>query len=221
MSGAADPAIRVRLARPDDAPFLAWAMLAAGRGHLERGWYDIALGLTEEGRLELLRRLVLTKTPSWWRYDRFLVAEADGRPAAALSGFGANEYEGSQAALGEAASGLGWGEQELAAVWSRGSYVFTCTMGSDAPEPEAWTIENVATAPDHRGRRLAGRLIEAALARGRRAGFRQAQISFLIGNEPAERAYTRAGFRLAAERRHPDFEAAVGAPGLKKFVQDL
>jgi translation initiation factor 4G len=220
MSGAAATAVKVRPARPDDAPFLAWAMLTAGRGHLQRGWYDIALGMTEKERLELLRRLVLTRTRSWWRYDRFLVAEADGRPAAALSGFGANEYEGSQAALGEAASELGWGEEDLAAVWTRGAYVFTCTLGAD-DEAEAWTIENVATAPDHRGRRLAGRLIEAALDRGRRAGFRQAQISFLIGNDPAERAYARAGFRPSGERRHPDFEAAVGAPGLKKFVQDL
>jgi translation initiation factor 4G len=194
-------------------------MLTAGRGHLDRGWYDIAFDLPEDACLEVLTRLVLTRTLSWWRYDRFWVAEADGRPAAALSGFDSTEYEGSEAALAEAGAEVGWGSAQLAAVWARGSYVFSCTMGSD--EGEMWTLENVATLPEHRGRGLAGQLIATALARGREAGFSQAQISFLIGNDPAEHAYAKAGFRLAEERRHRDFQAAVGAPGLKRFTQAL
>ena len=212
-------ASQVRAARAGDAGFLAWAMLAAGRGHLARGWYDIAFALDEPRCLELLERLALTETSSWWRYDRFWVAEADGRPAAALAAFGSRDYEGSEAALTEAGGALGWGKAELDAVWSRGGYVFSCTMdGSDA---ELWTVENVATGPDFRGRGLAGALIEAALDRGRAAGFPEAQISFFIGNESAERAYAKAGFALAEERRHPDFETAVGAPGLRRFVQAL
>jgi translation initiation factor 4G len=213
--------VRVRSARREDAGFLAWAMLTAGRGHLERGWYDIAFDLPEDESLDVLSRLVLTTQPSWWRYDRFLVAEADGRPAAALSGFGASEYEGSEAALEEAVADLGWSREDLAAVWARGSYVFSCTMSAEDDGTEAWTIENVATLADFRGHGLAGQLIYAALDRGRRAGFQQAQISFLIGNAPAERAYAKAGFALAEERRHPDFQAAVGAPGLRRFRQTL
>jgi translation initiation factor 4G len=210
--------VRVRSARREDAGFLAWAMLTAGRGHLERGWYDIAFDLPEDESLDVLSRLVLTSSASWWRYDRFLVAEVDGRPAAALSAFGASEYEGSEAALQEAVADLGWTGDDLAAVWARGSYVFSCTMSTGEDDAEAWTIENVATREAFRGRGLAVRLIEAALERGRQAGFGEAQISFLIGNAPAERAYAKAGFALAEERRHPDFEAAVGAPGLRRFT---
>ena len=207
----------VRQARAEDCGFLAWVMLAAGRGHRDLGWYDIALALPEPQCLEVLSRLVLTSPPSWWRYDRFLVAEADGAPAAALSAFGSSEYEGSEAALAEAVRGLGWDHGRLAEVWTRGAYVFSCTMSPN--DEEVWIIENVATLPGARGRGLAGQLIEAALDRGRAAGFGVAQISFLIGNDPAERAYAKAGFTLAEERRHPDFEAAIGAPGLRRFTR--
>jgi translation initiation factor 4G len=216
------PAAMVRPARREDASFLAWAMLSAGRGHLPRGWYDIAFDLPQDACLHVLARLVLTRAASWWRYDRFLVAEVDGRPAAALSGFGARDYEGSEAALEEATAQLGWSKDDLVAVWARGAYVFSCTTGGESEsEGEAWTIENVATVPQYRGRGLAGQLIEAVLRRGRERGFTDAQISFLIGNQPAERAYAKAGFHLADERRHPDFQAAVGAPGLKRFRLQL
>jgi hypothetical protein len=64
-------------------------------------------------------------------------------------------------------------------------------------------------------------LIEAALAKGRAAGFRRATISFLIGNEPAERAYAKAGFVFADEKRDPAFEALTGAPGFRMFARAI
>ena len=210
----------IRSASREDAPFLAWCILAAGRAHLERGWYDIALGLDDPGCIAVLTRLVQTETPSWWRWDRWLVAEADGGPAAGLAAFGASAFAGSEAAVGEALSGLGWTGAEIGEVWRRGAYVFSCT--STAPEDhEAWVIENVACRPEHRGRGLVAGLLARALELGREQGFPDAQISFVIGNQPAERAYSRAGFQPIEERRHPIFQAAVGSPGLKRFGQRL
>jgi len=49
----------------------------------------------------------------------------------------------------------------------------------------------------------------------------QAQITFLIGNDQAERAYANAGFEFAAERRSAEFEAATGVPGLRRYVKPL
>ena len=210
----------IRSAGPEDAPFLAWCILAAGRAHLERGWYDIAFGLDEAACLETLRRLVLTQAPSWWRYDRWLVAEADGAPAAGCAAFGAAEFSQSEAAMVEVAASLGWTDADVAGIWRRGSYVFSCTA-SGPEDHEAWVIENVACRPEHRGRGLVAALLAHALALGRERGFPDAQISFVIGNAPAERAYARAGFTLIEERQHPDFEAAVGAPGLKRFGMRL
>ena len=209
----------IRQARKQDAPFLAWCILAAGRAHLQRGWYDIALGLDEEGVGHALARLVSTEAPSWWRYDRWLVAEVDGAPAAGLAAFGASAFADSEAAMNEALGGIGWSADQVGQVWLRGAYVFSCTSPPD--DQEAWVIENVACRPEHRGQGLTPALIAHALELGRRQGFADAQISFVIGNEPAERAYAKAGFTLVEERRHPDFEAAVGAPGLKRFGQRL
>ena len=211
--------VAIRSARTSDAPFLAWTILTAGRAHLGRGWYDIALGLPEEQCLYVLTRLVLARPHSWWRHSNFMIAEEDGQLAAALCAFGSTDGWGdSEAALAEAVAPLGWGEAELSQVWSRGSYVFTCTAPSAA---DLWTIENVATRPRSRGRGLAGHLLDQALERGRAEGFAAAQLSFVIGNRPAEWAYLKAGFIPVEEKRHPEFEAATGSPGLKRFERPL
>ena len=209
----------IRHARQEDAPFLAWCILAAGRAHLKRGWYDIAFGLDEAGCLEALTRLVLTRTPSWWRFDHWLVAEADGEPAAGLAAFGSSAFAASEPAMSEALTGLGWTPDRIAEIWRRGAYIFSCALAPD--DNEVWVIENVAVRPERRGRGLTRALLVEALALGRAKGFADAQISFVIGNQAAERAYAGAGFQPAEERRHPDFEAAVGAPGLKRSGMKL
>src|SRR5262249_38588449 len=102
------------------------------RSHCEQGWFDIVLNRPEGLCLEYLRRLTLTSTPSWWHYSRFRVAEVDGRPAAALCAFRAGDgYPLSQAAMVEVARSLAWSDDEQAAMWSRGAYMFTCVMESD------------------------------------------------------------------------------------------
>jgi len=120
----------VRSAEPRDADFLAWAILAATRSHVARGWFDVLLARPESACLDFLRRLVLAETRSWWHYSRFYVAEVS--------------------------KSFGWDEAEQKAMWARGSYIFTCAFEDNE---DLWTIENVATVPAYRGRGLAGRLI--------------------------------------------------------------
>ena len=55
----------------------------------------------------------------------------------------------------------------------------------------------------------------------RAAGFKRAQISFFMGNTPAERAYSKSGFVFAEEKTAPDFEAALGIAGIRRFARDL
>ncbi len=209
----------IRAARASDADFLAWVILAAARSHLSKGWFDIVLDRPEPECLEFLRRLAVTPTPSWWHWSRFWIAEVAGERAAALCAFRAGEgYALSQQALTEAAESLAIPAREQAALWERGAYLFACVL--DAHD-DAWTIENVATLPGQRGRGIVGALLAHALDVGTRAGHAMAQITFLIGNDPAERAYAKAGFAFESEKRHPEFAARAGAPGLRRFTRTL
>jgi GNAT superfamily N-acetyltransferase len=86
---------------------------------------------------------------------------------------------------------------------------------------DAWTIENIAALPRYRKQGLAGELIRQVLPEGKRSGMREAQITFFIGNDPAERAYTNAGFKFSGERRSLEFETATGSPGLCPVTRRL
>jgi translation initiation factor 4G len=206
------PETVIRSARPEDARFLAEAMLAASRGHLPRGWYDIALAMPESACVDWLARLAMTTTQAWWHHSHYLIAEADGEPASTLGAFVAGEaFSASGAAMAEA----GIGSAEQAAIWERGSYLFLCALGED----DRWTVENVYTAPAYRGRGVASALLERACDEGASRGFGETQISLFIGNDAAERVYRKAGFELAGEKRDPGFAAVTGSPGMRRLVR--
>lgn len=214
----AQQALTMRPARPEDAAFLGWASYEAARGHLERGWFDIVLHRDREFCIEFARRLTIAKARSWWHWSLFSVAEVDGVPASAMCGFGDESvYRASGEAMREAGDAMGIDPTEQAQFWPRGAFIVSCATG----EPGAWTIENVATVPEHRGKGVTQALLHRELERARDAGFHRAQISFLTGNEPAEHAYRKAGFEFAEEKTSPEFEAAIGAPGLRRLARDI
>lgn len=214
-----DASAAIRLATKQDADFLAWAILTAARSHLTKGWFDIVLDGSESSRHDFVRRLTVTPARSWWHHSRFFIAEVEGVAAAALCAFRAGDaYPLSEQAMTEVAHELGWSDLQRQAVWKRGTYIFACTLETGE---EAWAIENVATLPLYRGRGLASQLLGRAVEEAQRSGARQMHVTFFIGNTAAERAYLKAGFRFAGEQRHPDFEAATGTPGLRRFTREL
>ena len=140
--------------------------------------------------------------------------------AAGLSG-----YEPAEAtddlmiqAFMEAAERRKWSPALLADLGDRIAPFLTCV--EPAPE-DHWVVEWVATLPEYRGRGLVKRLLEEMLDRGRTRGFARAQISVLIGNTAAERAYQGVGFRKFDDRTHPAFESAIGEPGLRRMRMNL
>jgi translation initiation factor 4G len=209
----------IRRATPDDADFIAWTILTAQRGHRPRGWFDIALDWPEQLSRAFVRRIALARQRSWWHTSHFLIAEADGRPAAALCALPAGGAgRDAQAAITEVAYAAELDATEMQAIWQRGAYSRTCwTTGDD----DNWLIEHVAAEPAHRGRGLVQALLDHALAEGKAAGCRRACIVFYIGNDAAERCYARAGFSFAEEKRHPEFEALTGAPGFRRFERAI
>lgn len=211
--------IAIRRATCEDAPFLAWAILTASRGHLSRGWFDHALNAPEADCLNFLERLARTTALSLWHHSGFFVAEVDDSPIAALSASNAGQvYPSSPIAIAEAAEALGISLHEGAQIWRRGEYAFTCTA---PPSDDCLVIENVATLPAFRRRGFTTALLSQAIEDGRTRGIAEAQITFLIGNDSAERVYKSAGFRLASERCHPYFQEVAGSPGLRRLVRSL
>jgi translation initiation factor 4G len=208
----------IRPATPGDGAFLGWASVIASRSQLKRGWFEIVLQRDDAFCFAFAKHLTLAKAVSWWHWSLFFVAEVDGVVASALCGFGDDSvYSASMAAMTEAGDKMGIPREEQAQFWPRGRFIVSPATSEDG----AWTIENVATLPAYRGRGLVEKLLAADLSRARKAGFRRAQISFFMGNDPAERAYTKSGFAFAEQKTAPDFEAALGIPGIKRFARDI
>ncbi len=214
-AGRSQPAIRP--ARTDDASFIARNILASQRGPLPRGWFDIALDWGEPQCLAFVERIAVAPTQSWWHVSQFIIAEVGGKPAASLCALPASGTGPAAKAAIEAAAGeSGLGASDVEAIFRRGAYTRNCWVQGGEGD---WLIEHVTTLPGGRG--LVQALIDHALALGRAAGFERASISFLIGNEAAERCYAKAGFAFAEEKRDPAFEALTGSPGFRRFVRTI
>ena len=209
----------IRQGRADDADFIARTILLAQRGPRPQGWFDFALARAEGQVLDFIKRLAVGWQPSWYHVAQFLVAEIDGEPGAALCAMPSRvARETVKPAIEEAARDAGMNEADLAAIFQRGAYARPCwVQGGD----EDWLIEHVAAQSAHRGHGLVQALIAHALAAGRAAGFSRASITFVIGNDAAERCYAKAGFSFAEEKRDVAFEALTGAPGFRRFARAI
>jgi ribosomal protein S18 acetylase RimI-like enzyme len=207
-----------RAATPRDADFLGWAMVMAARGHLSRGWFDIVLRRDEAFCIAFAAALANAKARSWWHYSLFTIAEVDGKVASAACAFpNSAPYMLSIEAMAEASDKTGIGKAEQAELWPRGSFILSAISGED----DCWTIENVATAIEFRGQGVAQALINHMLSAMRRRGPNHAQISFLIGNAPAEHCYRACGFQFAEDKTATEFEAAMSVPGLRRLAREL
>ncbi len=210
----------IRPARESDAQMIAWVLQESARSHLPVGIWDLAFPGPEEQRLEALAKLATTTQLHYAHYSRFLVAEEDGKPAAALSAYEASEFGHQRLNQGvaEVVVGLGWSGEQIGGLMKRvESYEL---LGY--PNPDGlWIVEWVATKPDFRGRGIIRALLEAILEMGREKGFERSQIGYLLGNIPAKSAYEAAGFAWLDEYTHPAFEEAFGSPGIARMQRDL
>jgi ribosomal protein S18 acetylase RimI-like enzyme len=210
---------KIRRGKAEDADFLARVMMLASRGHLRRGVWDLIAGGSDQNCLDYLRRLALSEPVSLCHYSSFIVAEHEGQPAAALCGF--DPRNSGWQTLGDAMRNvqrdLGWTEVDEKAAAARSAPVWQCTFDT---LDGAWVVESVATMPEFRRRGLADALMAEILEAGRARGHRIAKLTILIGNVAAQRAYEKAGFRVRDEKRHPDFEAALGAAGFMRMTRE-
>jgi ribosomal protein S18 acetylase RimI-like enzyme len=212
--------VKIVDAHAGHAKFIARVMLTAFRSHLEHGLWDFVVGGSEAECLRFLEALATTVQPHWAHYSTFIVAEVEGQAAAALCGYFEAEHGAPSfaKALLETNQAVGRTEEDNAAGWQRaGSVVHVAPDHVDG----AWIVENVATLPEFRRRGLVDRLLLEILDRGRSRGATIADIGVLIGNDPAQRAYEKAGFEVTGEKRHPEFEAVYKCPGIRSLSRSL
>ena len=210
--------VKIRRGNADDADFLARVMMLASRGHMQRGVWDLIAGGSEKtastifGGSRSQSRSRSATTPS--SSSPSMTAGS----TLALCGF--DPRAGGWQVLGDAMQNVqrqqGWTPADEKASAARTAPVWHCTFDT---LDGAWVIESVATLPEFRRRGLVDALIAEILGTGRAHGHRIAQLTILIGNVAAQRAYEKAGFRVRDEKRHRDFQAALGAPGFMRMVR--
>ncbi|HTO55530.1 MAG TPA: GNAT family N-acetyltransferase [Myxococcota bacterium] len=196
------------------APFVAWTCLAAARSQLPKGFWDYYLDQPEAECLRYLEALAVTSRPHLFHYSAFLVAELSGRPAAALCGYFEEElnFPDLGVAMSEVDQRLGRSPEDHQRGMERNATFFTVTP---AHPPRTWIIENVATWPEFRRQGLVNDLLAVALERGRERGAPASDIGLFIGNDPAQAAYEKVGFRMVSEKRNLELERSWGSPGLR------
>lgn len=212
--------ITIRPATAEDAPFLAWVMQEADRGHLGRGTWDMVFDQGEEQRLRILAELATAPFETYVSYSLFLVAEVDGRPAGALSGYDPDVH--TDAALRKALRHVLARHASLSTEETLERLAYGSATFFKVPLPAATVrVEWVCTKPEYRGLGVIGRLHERLFERVRQRGVATAHVATYLGNDAAIAAYRKAGFRTYAEVRHADFEALYGSPGIVYFRRDL
>ena len=135
--------ITIREGRLGDSDFIAWVMQEAGRSHLQRGIWDLALPEPDEKRLGYISQLVKTEDRTFCHYKNFLVAEVNAAPAAALTAYIPDKElrEISIKALNTILSGDGWTEEQIGTMMQCFAPLQTCTP--EAPD-NTWIIDFVS-----------------------------------------------------------------------------
>ena len=211
--------IKIRTAGVQDADFLAWVILTAGRAHVRKGIWEVILGMPEDQCLHFLKLLSVTGVPHLFHHSCYLVADVDGMPRAGRGGY-VPDVTGNAAllqSLPEVYQLLGSAPPNMPQDGAQ-PRIISCI-----PEPfeNAWVIDSVAAVPEFRRQGIVGKLLEAVLAQGRARGFRRAQVNIYIGNTAAQRLYEKHGFAIKDEIRSPYFEAEIGSPGMARMLRDL
>jgi ribosomal protein S18 acetylase RimI-like enzyme len=214
MARAQTPEVALADAREDDVPFLAWVLQAASLSHLQQSTFDVFVDNVEHARRQLLEGLASTEVRQWSNYRRFIVARSGDQPVGALCGYFLEECDGPLFGKStiDVVTRMGWSHDDLVAAWNRIKPVSRVLLDR---EPGAWIVESVAVLPEFRRMGILTRLMSSILERGRGRGATTAEISVLIGNDSAQRAYEKAGFVVAAEARDADYEATFGCPGVR------
>lgn len=208
--------MHIRAAAPKDAEAVARLIYLAGKSHLDVSVYDLMFPGGVEEKLQKLAALFTASTPSFYHHSHYLVGEVDGEIAGCLCGF--NEGLTGGNLLREALAEIGIDRAEGKAMYARMQPFYRVNPGH---YKDSWVVEHVAIFPEYRRRGVVTTLLEEILRLGGERGYGCAELNMLIGNEPARRAYERAGFVAAEEKTDDEFMRIFNCPGMLRMYREL
>lgn len=208
----------IRGARLGDAGSIAYLTYLSAQGHVRVSLYDVIFpgtpGPTRE-RLELLEELFAADTISFAHHSVYMVAEVGGRVASSLYACNGSVWS---TGFHEALREIGWEDSDLEALDKR-----TEPLRRVRPSipVDSWIVGNVVTLPEYRRRGLTDELLKRAIDKGRRQGYKSAQLTVFTGNTPAQEAYEKAGFKVTDTYTNSQFEEIFGCRGQHLMVRKL
>ena len=213
--------ITIRRATDKDAAFLARIMFRAAQSHLAVCPWTIIFSETESRTLSILEKICLNPALPWSYTDKFLIAELDARPSAAMCGFDpahAKPLLPEQSEVGVAQQLFNYTAEQCEEIAAR---LAITNQGMPDDLADAWAIESIAVLPELEGYGLVDRLFQEQMKQAKQHGFSQVQVFCLIGNAVAESVFERNGFHYVSQKTDPEFDALFGTPGAKLYVQRL
>ncbi len=192
----------IRHAKESDIPFLVEAIVSAEKSNTPRMGLATLLGINEEEtRKHITSMLEEDVDGCEFSIRSFLIAEVDGSPAGAVAGWieGATD-EMPSGLLKSNLIGFTFPPESIAALRTNAPIIGGLRIDR---ERGALQIEYVHVDPAHRGKGIAGALINAHLER---AGQRKAQVQAFADNAVAIGLYERLGFSVTHTytSTHPD-----------------
>jgi ribosomal protein S18 acetylase RimI-like enzyme len=205
-----------RDAKATDAADIARLSYLAGKSHVEVSIYDLMVagpyGMTDE-RIANMAKIIAVEPPSWMSFRHYHVVETGGKVASGLATFTPEEAGNKQ--LGDAMREAGWSVKDL---FEMGGRLRVWGKVDPGREPGFLIVENVATYEEYRGNGFTSELLDQAIERARAEGHKGLQLIVLLGNEPAIRAYEKAGFEMVKTKENKKFEKVFASPGAGQML---
>ncbi len=222
MNKALTSDLTVRRATTAELPFIAWCNFEASSPAPGFCYWDPLLEGFGTETMTFIKTMLECDGLAWGRVNDFFVVQDGSELVAGASGFqmDPNDYRPLRLEhLPKIAEKLGWDKhtestflQRYEAVWSDPKDI---TLEPHAP----WIVECFAVILERRGQGIAQLLLDAICSEGAHLGHSHIGIAVTAGNQPAEKAYEKAGFEMYVTYGANYFDHAF--PGTIKYRKAL
>lgn len=205
-----------RKATTADIPFLIEGIIASEKSGTYILSYARIFSISEAEVVALITQIMEEEIENQeWNPGSFVIAEMEGKPVACLSAW----IEG-QGGTGSGILKAQAMSYFLGNVWAQSIEKLKLVASVQIPRlTDCLQLENIYTAPEYRGKGIAGRLIEFAIENAKVAApdLQQAEIQLMANNTAAVVSYTKCGFLQRAASVATDPAVLTLLPGDSKI----